>query len=80
MLPVPPVPEFRDGAFRAAGFFEPDYGDAASDWATFVLAAFEGAMVLSRAHHDTRPLRVTRDLVADMLRSARSPAAPHLAQ
>ena len=37
--------------------------------ATYVLAAFEGAIVLSRAAHDTRPLRVTADIVTATVRA-----------
>jgi AcrR family transcriptional regulator len=36
----------------------------AADLATYVLAAFEGAIVLSRTGHDTTPLRVTAGIVA----------------
>ncbi|MEU5878037.1 TetR family transcriptional regulator C-terminal domain-containing protein [Spirillospora sp. NPDC047279] len=44
--------------------------ERAADLATYALAAFEGAIVLSRAAHDTRPLRVTADVVAGTLTSA----------
>ncbi len=37
--------------------------DRAAELATYVLAAFEGAIVLSRAAHDTRPLAVTAAIV-----------------
>ncbi|MFC9972109.1 TetR/AcrR family transcriptional regulator [Spirillospora sp. NPDC127200] len=43
--------------------------ERAADLATYVLAAFEGAIVLSRAARDTRPLRVSADLVAATLRA-----------
>ncbi|TDD63823.1 TetR/AcrR family transcriptional regulator [Actinomadura rubrisoli] len=39
----------------------------AADLATYVLCAFEGAIVLSRTDRDTRPLRVTADIVAGTL-------------
>lgn len=41
----------------------------AADLATYVLSAFEGALVLSRAAHDVRPLNVTADVVAGTLRA-----------
>jgi TetR/AcrR family transcriptional regulator, lmrAB and yxaGH operons repressor len=37
--------------------------DRGAGLATYILAAFEGAIVLSRAAHDTGPLRVTADIV-----------------
>lgn len=42
-------------------------GERAAELAVYVLAAFEGAIVLSRTAHDTRPLRVTADVVAGTL-------------
>ncbi|MDL4818810.1 TetR/AcrR family transcriptional regulator [Actinomadura opuntiae] len=51
---------------RAAGL--PD-GQAA-DLATYVLSAFEGAIVLSRTAHDTRALRVTGGIVAETVRAS----------
>ncbi|GAA3951398.1 TetR/AcrR family transcriptional regulator [Actinomadura viridis] len=41
----------------------------AGELATYVLAALEGAIVLSRARHDTGPLRVTAGIVAGTLRT-----------
>lgn len=58
---------------QIAGHLQARYGDRAHDLAVFALSAFEGAMILSRAHHDTGPLRTARDLVAEMLRSAGEP-------
>jgi len=50
--------------------FAPRVGEErAKELATYVLAAFEGSIVLSRAGHDTRPLRVTADVVAATLRA-----------
>ncbi|MFI0356735.1 TetR family transcriptional regulator C-terminal domain-containing protein [Actinomadura sp. 9N407] len=40
----------------------------AEELAVYVLAAFEGAIVLSRTAHDTRPLRVTGEIVARTIR------------
>jgi AcrR family transcriptional regulator len=40
----------------------------AEDLAVYVLASFEGALVLSRTAHDTRPLRVTAEIVARTVR------------
>jgi AcrR family transcriptional regulator len=48
-----------------AGGIEPE---RAEELAVYVLAAFEGAIVLSRAGHDTRPLRVTGEIVARTIR------------
>lgn len=47
--------------------------DLAADLATYVLAAFEGAIVLSRAAHDTRPLRVTAGIVTTTIHTALNP-------
>ncbi|MFG2086501.1 MULTISPECIES: TetR/AcrR family transcriptional regulator [unclassified Spirillospora] len=41
----------------------------AAELATYVLSAFEGALVLSRTAHDVRPLNVTADVVAGTLRA-----------
>lgn len=41
----------------------------AAELATYVLAAFEGAIILSRTAHDTRPLRTTADIVRTTLRT-----------
>ncbi|WP_433467980.1 TetR/AcrR family transcriptional regulator [Spirillospora sp. CA-128828] len=41
----------------------------ARDLATFVLSAFEGALVLGRAAHELRPLEVTAEVVAGTLRA-----------
>ncbi|MEV0662306.1 hypothetical protein AB0I58_12960 [Spirillospora sp. NPDC050365] len=41
----------------------------AKDLATYVLSAFEGALVLSRTAHDVRPLEVTAEVVAGTLRA-----------
>ncbi|TDD91383.1 TetR/AcrR family transcriptional regulator [Actinomadura darangshiensis] len=43
--------------------------EQAGDLATYVLSAFEGALVLSRTAHDVRPLNVTADIVAETLRA-----------
>ncbi len=43
--------------------------DRAAQLATYILAAFEGAIVLSRTARDTRPLRVTADVVAATIRA-----------
>lgn len=43
--------------------------DRAADLATYVLAAFEGAIILSRTAHDTQPLRSTADIVATTIRA-----------
>jgi TetR/AcrR family transcriptional regulator, lmrAB and yxaGH operons repressor len=43
--------------------------DRAADLATYILAAFEGAIILSRTAHDTRPLRITADLVGVTIRA-----------
>ncbi|GAA2162874.1 TetR/AcrR family transcriptional regulator [Actinomadura napierensis] len=51
---------------RAAGV--PD--GRAADLATYVLSAFEGALVLSRTAHDTRALKVTGGIVAETVRAA----------
>ncbi|MBO2456590.1 TetR/AcrR family transcriptional regulator [Actinomadura violacea] len=48
--------------FAAEGLESPD------DLATYVFAAFEGALILSRTGHDTGPLRVTADIVARTIR------------
>jgi TetR/AcrR family transcriptional regulator, lmrAB and yxaGH operons repressor len=53
------------GRLRGAGIAE----QRAGDLATYVLSAFEGALVLSRAAHDVRPLNVTADVVAGTLRT-----------
>ncbi|SEG84728.1 DNA-binding transcriptional regulator, AcrR family [Thermomonospora echinospora] len=45
--------------------------EPAEDLAIYVLAAFEGALILSRTSHDTRPLRVTADIVAHTIRRRR---------
>jgi hypothetical protein len=53
-----------------AGRLAPGVGEErAKELATYVLAAFEGAIVLSRTAHDTRALRVTAGVVAATLRS-----------
>lgn len=59
--------EIADGF--AAGF-----GDEAGDVALLALSAFEGAMVLSRARHDTTPLRRVGALLRALL-AARIPDA-----
>ncbi|GGT49241.1 MULTISPECIES: TetR/AcrR family transcriptional regulator [Actinomadura] len=41
----------------------------AKDVATYVLSAFEGALVLSRTAHDVRPLEVTAAMVAGTVRA-----------
>ena len=43
--------------------------DHAADLATYILAAFEGAIILSRTAHDTRPLRITADMVGATIRA-----------
>ncbi|MFG1999303.1 TetR/AcrR family transcriptional regulator [Spirillospora sp. NPDC048911] len=43
--------------------------ERAEELATYALAAFEGAIVLSRTAHDTRALRITADLVAATVRA-----------
>ena len=43
--------------------------DRAADLATYVLAAFEGAIILSRTAHDTRALRTTADMVTAAIRA-----------
>ncbi|MEV4673580.1 hypothetical protein AB0K34_18185 [Actinomadura sp. NPDC049382] len=48
--------------FAAEGLESPD------DLATFVFAAFEGALILSRTGHDTGPLHVTAGIVAETIR------------
>ncbi|URN02018.1 TetR/AcrR family transcriptional regulator [Actinomadura madurae] len=53
------------GRLRGAGIAERRAGDLA----TYVLSAFEGALVLSRAAHDVRPLKVTAEVVAGTLRA-----------
>jgi hypothetical protein len=45
----------------------------AADLATYVLAAFEGAIVLSRTARDTSPLRVTAAIVASTIRDSLRP-------
>lgn len=42
--------------------------EPADDLATYVFAAFEGALILSRTGHDTAPLRVTAGIVAETIR------------
>jgi TetR/AcrR family transcriptional regulator, lmrAB and yxaGH operons repressor len=49
--------------------------DRAAELAAYVLAAFEGAVVLSRTARDTRPLRVTADIVAATIRAELAPGA-----
>ena len=49
--------------------------DRAAQLATYVLAAFEGAIVLSRTARDTRPLRVTAGIVAATIRAELAPDA-----
>jgi TetR/AcrR family transcriptional repressor of lmrAB and yxaGH operons len=49
--------------------------DRAAQLAAYVLAAFEGAIVLSRTARDTRPLRVTADIVAATIRAELAPDA-----
>lgn len=44
-------------------------GERAADLAIYILAAFEGAIILSRTAHDTGPLKVTAGLVAGTLRA-----------
>lgn len=43
--------------------------DRAAVLATYILAAFEGANMLSRTAHDTRPLRITADIVTATIRA-----------
>ncbi|WP_026404861.1 TetR/AcrR family transcriptional regulator [Actinomadura rifamycini] len=43
--------------------------EPAADLALYVLAAFEGALLLSRTTRDTTPLHVTADLVAHTIRT-----------
>ncbi|NDU76490.1 hypothetical protein GWI34_28275 [Actinomadura sp. DSM 109109] len=43
--------------------------ERARDLATYVLSAFEGALVLSRAAHDVRPLEVTAEMVVRTVRA-----------
>jgi AcrR family transcriptional regulator len=43
--------------------------DRAAELATYILAAFEGAIVLSRTARDTRPLRVTAGIVSTTIRT-----------
>ncbi|MEU8117513.1 TetR/AcrR family transcriptional regulator [Spirillospora sp. NPDC049024] len=43
--------------------------ERAKDLATYVLSAFEGALVLSRTAHDVRPLEVTAGMVAGTVRA-----------
>jgi len=43
--------------------------DRAADLSTYILAAFEGAIILSRTAHDTRPLRITADIVGAAIRA-----------
>ncbi|MFA1546947.1 TetR/AcrR family transcriptional regulator [Actinomadura chokoriensis] len=49
--------------------------ERAEDLATCVLAAFEGALLLSRANHDTGPLRVTAEIMARTIRECRPGSA-----
>jgi TetR/AcrR family transcriptional regulator, lmrAB and yxaGH operons repressor len=49
--------------------------EPAEDLATYVFAAFEGALILSRTGHDTGPLRVTADIVARTIRQSRPRSA-----
>lgn len=49
--------------------------DRAAQLATYILAAFEGAIVLSRTARDTRPLRVSADIVAATIRAELAPDA-----
>jgi TetR/AcrR family transcriptional regulator, lmrAB and yxaGH operons repressor len=49
--------------------------DRAAQLATYVLAAFEGAIVLSRTARDTRPLRVTAGIVSATIRAELAPDA-----
>jgi TetR/AcrR family transcriptional repressor of lmrAB and yxaGH operons len=52
---------------RVADGFDPLSPDVAHKAAIFTLAAFEGAIILSRALADADPLLVTADLVVDEL-------------
>ncbi|MFD0683338.1 TetR/AcrR family transcriptional regulator [Actinomadura fibrosa] len=45
--------------------------EPAEDLAVYVLAAFEGAIILSRTSHDTGPLQVTAKIVAQTIRDRR---------
>ncbi|MFD0854112.1 hypothetical protein ACFQ07_17885, partial [Actinomadura adrarensis] len=49
--------------------------EPAEDLATYILAAFEGALLLSRTGHDTGPLRVTAGIVAQTIRERRPGSA-----
>ncbi len=51
-------------------YFEPTFGAASGRLAVFALSTFEGAMVLSRAHHDITPLRVACELLVAALDAA----------
>lgn len=56
----------------AAGLPEP----RAADLSTYTLAAFEGAIILSRTARDTRPLHVTAEIVTSTIRGALSDGTP----
>jgi len=57
--------QLRDG-FVAAGL----RSNRADELATFALAAVEGALILSRAHHDTHAFDVVADQLAALIHAA----------